>query len=147
MKRPMVYAFYGADDDCLYVGATENLGARIVNHGNGRPWWPEVARISAVACHDLTAARELEAQWIELLAPKHNKIRSFVTPPAERYDGAAARDVFTVADAARQVGKSPRTILRWIKAEKIAAIKLGPGTAAYVIARAEVERIQQQDAA
>ena len=58
-----------------------------------------------------------------------------------------APDVLSVASAARELHRSPRTILHWIKADKIAATKTGPGTAAYVIARAEVERIQQQDAA
>lgn len=58
-----------------------------------------------------------------------------------------APDVLSVASAARELHRSPRTILHWIKAHKIVATKTGPGTAAYVIARSEIERIQAQDAA
>lgn len=58
-----------------------------------------------------------------------------------------APDVLSVASAARELHRSPRTILHWIKAEKIAATKTGPGTAAYVIARSEIERLRQDSAA
>lgn len=56
-------------------------------------------------------------------------------------------DVLSVASAARELHRSPRTILHWINAGKIAATKTGPGTAGYVIARSEVERVQAGEAA
>ena len=56
-------------------------------------------------------------------------------------------DLLSVAQVAAEVNRSHRTILHWIAANKIAATKLGPGTASYVITRAEVERIKTMDAA
>lgn len=55
--------------------------------------------------------------------------------------------VLSVAAFAREVNRSPRTILHWITAGKLAAEKTGPGTAGYVIDPSEVERIKSQDAA
>lgn len=56
-------------------------------------------------------------------------------------------DLLSVAQAAREIHRSPRTVLHWINAGKITATKLGPGTAAYVIARGEIERVKAEDAA
>ena len=51
-------------------------------------------------------------------------------------------EVLSVVQAAERLGLSPRTVLYRIKTGKIAASKLGPGTAAYVITRDEVERVR-----
>jgi excisionase family DNA binding protein len=51
-----------------------------------------------------------------------------------------APEVLSVKQAARELNLSPRAVLHRIHAGTIAAIKLGPGTAGYVIARSEIER-------
>ena len=56
-------------------------------------------------------------------------------------------EVLSVVQVAAELHRSPRTIQHWITSGKIAALKLGPGTAAYVITRDEVERIKTLDAA
>jgi hypothetical protein len=49
-------------------------------------------------------------------------------------------EVLSVVQAAAELNLTPRAIQHRIKAGTLAAVKLGPGTAAYVITRAEVER-------
>jgi excisionase family DNA binding protein len=51
-------------------------------------------------------------------------------------------EILSTAQAAKVLGVSHRTVLHWIAAGRIAALKTGPGTAGYVIARAEIERLQ-----
>ena len=53
-------------------------------------------------------------------------------------------EVMNVVQAAAELLVSPRTVLHRIKAGKIAATKLGPGTSAYIISRAEVERCKAE---
>lgn len=56
-------------------------------------------------------------------------------------------DPVSVKVAAGEFNKSPRTILHWINAGKLRATKLGPGTASFVISRAEIDRLKQDQAA
>jgi len=57
-------------------------------------------------------------------------------------------DLMNVAQAARALGLSRRTILRRIDSGDITAHKLGDGeTSAYVITRDEVERLASEGAA
>jgi hypothetical protein len=57
-------------------------------------------------------------------------------------------DFVNVRDAARELGLAPRTVLARIRHGQIAAEKIGPGkTSAYIIAKAEIERIKAATAA
>lgn len=49
-------------------------------------------------------------------------------------------EVLSVTQAAQALNITERAVRHRIKAGTLAATKLGPGTAAYVITRAEVER-------
>lgn len=51
-------------------------------------------------------------------------------------------DILSVAQAALVLNLSARAVLHRIHAGTIEAIKLGPGTAGYVITRTEVERVK-----
>lgn len=56
---------------------------------------------------------------------------------------APTLDLLSVTQAAEELCVSPRTVQHWIAGNKIAATKIGTGrTSAYVITRAEVERIR-----
>ena len=56
--------------------------------------------------------------------------------------------IVTVAVAAEEWGIDRRTALRWIAAGKVAAEKIAGGkTNAYVLTRAEVERVKREKAA
>ena len=56
-------------------------------------------------------------------------------------------DVLSVEQVATALSITPRAVRHRIKAGTLAATKLGPGTAAYVITRAEVERAKAEAAA
>ena len=51
-------------------------------------------------------------------------------------------EVLSVAQVAAELSITERAVRHRIKAGTLAATKLGPGTASYVIARAEVERVK-----
>lgn len=56
--------------------------------------------------------------------------------------------VLSVAQTARELNLTERAVRHRIKAGTLAATKLGPGTASYVITRDEVERVKAaEDAA
>ena len=75
MKRPMTYALFGVGRTCLYVGCTENLGQRLVNHSNTKTWW-EVATIEAEGS---------AATRVELLAKLHDEARRYYGDTAVRF--------------------------------------------------------------
>lgn len=56
-------------------------------------------------------------------------------------------DLLSVAQAAAELNLTDRAIRHRIKAGSITATKLGPGTSAYVITRAEIERVKTGGAA
>lgn len=53
-------------------------------------------------------------------------------------------ELLSVAQVADALQISPRAVLHRIKAGTLAATKLGPGTAAYVITREELERAKTE---
>lgn len=53
-------------------------------------------------------------------------------------------EVLSVAQAARELNLTPRAIRYRILAGTLAATKLGPGTASYVVTRAEIERAKAE---
>ena len=61
-----------------------------------------------------------------------------------RHMEAQTPQIVTVAVAAEEWGIDRRTALRWIAAGEVAATKVGEGrTNAYVLTRAEVERVKR----
>lgn len=54
-------------------------------------------------------------------------------------------DLLGVDDAARELHITPRAVRHRITAGTLAATKLGKGTAAYAITRAEIERAKAAD--
>lgn len=59
----------------------------------------------------------------------------------------APPDLLSVAQVAQELRLTERAVRHRIKAGTLAATKLGPGTASYVITRAEVERVKAAEAA
>lgn len=53
-------------------------------------------------------------------------------------------DLLSVAQAATELNLTPRAVHHRIKAGTLTAVKLGPGTSAYVITRTEVERAKAE---
>lgn len=56
-------------------------------------------------------------------------------------------DFLSVAQAARELCITPRAVRHRITTGTLAAHKLGPGTASYVITRAEIDRVKAVEAA
>jgi hypothetical protein len=144
MKRPASYVLWGTTE-ALYVGATENIGARLTNHSNSKAWWPDVLSISVLNHASMEAARRSEARLIADLSPIHNVIRSYVAPSREA-NPPGDSDVLSVEQAAAALSITPRAVRHRIKAGTLAATKLGPGTAAYVITREEIEAAKDREA-
>lgn len=61
--------------------------------------------------------------------------------------GSEAPEFCSVSQAASELNITERAVRHRIKAGTLAATKLGPGTASYVITRAEIERAKREDAA
>jgi predicted GIY-YIG superfamily endonuclease len=66
-----VYELYAADETCLYVGCSLNVGSRIQVHV-ARSWWAEVDRIEAKLYPDFATGRAAVKVRIGLLKPVHN---------------------------------------------------------------------------
>ena len=57
-------------------------------------------------------------------------------------------DLLTVRQAAHELGLSPRSVLHRITTGTIGATKIGDGrTSAYIVTRAEVERVREESGA
>lgn len=71
----VVYRFYNAVGECLYVGWSHNVLKRFENH-RATTWWKQVARIELD--HQPTAAKAQahEATLIAELRPAHNRVHN-----------------------------------------------------------------------
>lgn len=76
---PLDYALHDAADDCLYVGMTSDLKARLRVHSK-KEWYPRVSRVTVVQVvgtrHDALRA---EDEMIERLRPTFNWIGTEMT--------------------------------------------------------------------
>ena len=72
-SRPHVlYRFFDDLDVLLYVGITVHLPTRLADHEEGKPWWPEVARMTAEPYPDRPAVLAAEKMAIQSERPKYN---------------------------------------------------------------------------
>ena len=69
-----VYTFWADGGECLYVGHTSNLPARLGRHMSERPWFPQVARIEVTVVEGADAGAAVEAATIRELNPTHNRV-------------------------------------------------------------------------
>lgn len=70
-----LYRFYSDSGQLLYVGITNNPGARFSQHQADKPWWHDVAGISVEKHETRQDALAAEARAIEVERPLHNKVR------------------------------------------------------------------------
>jgi len=68
----VVYSFYDANGDLLYVGQSINVGARIQYHSTQQPWFSEVADIRLEYYPNDKAMCRAEIQAIARGNPKYN---------------------------------------------------------------------------
>lgn len=71
-QQHVLYRFFNAADELLYVGITNNPGRRFDQHGDTKPWWTEVANIRMEVHPDRAAVLEAERHAVATEHPKHN---------------------------------------------------------------------------
>lgn len=72
-QRTVLYRFYGADDQLLYVGITNKPGQRWEAHMRLQPWWPQVQRQTSEWHPNREAAADAEIVAIREEGPLHNR--------------------------------------------------------------------------
>lgn len=71
--RPNVlYRFWNAKDQLLYVGITVNPGSRWQTHERDKAWWADVARVTVEHFPDRTSVEAAEREAIRTERPLHN---------------------------------------------------------------------------
>lgn len=70
-RSHFVYRLYSADEDLLYVGVTNDVATRFLNH-HAKAWWPEVAQWKITTAPSRVVALYLEAEAILTEHPRHN---------------------------------------------------------------------------
>ena len=71
-RRHVVYRFYDADREVLYIGITINPPARFTQHQVSKTWWDDVARITLEKHPSRESALLAEREAIITERPHHN---------------------------------------------------------------------------
>lgn len=72
MRPHVLYRFFDADDQLLYVGISLQGLRRMSTHQATKPWWPTVVRTSLEHFPDRESAREAERVAIAEEGPLYN---------------------------------------------------------------------------
>jgi hypothetical protein len=107
-----VYELFDHAGQCIYVGATRNVGDRFSQHSKTQPWWGDVdpKRTIVTFYTDSWAAREAERELIRERQPSHNRggvTSGHIPYPARRPEGVVPEwtphvlEVLRKRDAAR----------------------------------------------
>lgn len=82
-----VYRFYDADGTLLYVGITLDPHTRWEDHRTGKPWWPDVASITAHRYPTRLDALIEEDRAIRDEGPLYNRANSRAAPKERKCPG------------------------------------------------------------
>lgn len=72
MKPVVVYRYFSATDELLYIGCTENLEQRAKGHQRTSRWFTSVARVEVEGPYDFETGRQIEKAAIQSEKPIHN---------------------------------------------------------------------------
>ena len=72
LNNPTVYRLYSARGILLYVGSTNNPGARLPHHRRTK-WWEQVVTVRLEHFPTMEDARRAEGEAIGAEAPRHNR--------------------------------------------------------------------------
>jgi predicted GIY-YIG superfamily endonuclease len=90
-ERPHVlYRFFDAEDELLYVGITVGLRGRLAKHEVEKHWYGEIARISVEHFPSRDAVLAAEKAAIQAEKPQHNVQHNGVRPASSSTIGATA---------------------------------------------------------
>jgi len=70
--KACVYIMYNKDNECLYVGITNNMDIRINQHVHDKEWIKEVSNIRISEYINRNVARIYEIYYISTMNPKYN---------------------------------------------------------------------------
>lgn len=76
-----VYLSANLDGELLYVGSTNDMRRRILEHRRLSDWWSRASWVKFATVSSLSLAREFERDLISTLAPLHN-VRLRNAPPS-----------------------------------------------------------------
>lgn len=71
-ERTALYRLFGADNELLYVGITNNPERRLDHHRARKPWWREVTMRVVEWYDDRPAAERAERKAIQTEGPRYN---------------------------------------------------------------------------
>lgn len=71
-RQHVLYRFFGADDELLYIGITNNPSRRMDQHSQGKPWWTEVVTVRMEVHPSRSAVLDAERIAIARERPLHN---------------------------------------------------------------------------
>jgi GIY-YIG catalytic domain-containing protein len=73
IARPhALYRFFAADDSLLYIGITNDLGARFTGHSGDKDWWVAVVRVAVEHFPDRRSVLDAERAAIVAEKPRYN---------------------------------------------------------------------------
>jgi len=72
MKAAVVYRFYNANHELLYVGCSSDFLTRMASHRLSRDWFDEVAKVTVAHFDDTLTAYEMESVAIATEHPRYN---------------------------------------------------------------------------
>lgn len=78
--RHVLYRFFDADDQLLYVGMTMDPGTRWKAHGRNKSWWAEVKKITLEHFDSYEAVADAEIAAIDAENPLYNVVRTEYKP-------------------------------------------------------------------
>lgn len=107
MTDHVLYRFYSATGQLLYVGITWNPPTRFQSHRRTKSWWRDVAGITIEHYDSRSDLENAERRAIQVERPLHNVVRAKPTPeppppqrePEPESDAAALFDSTSQADA------------------------------------------------
>lgn len=83
-KRTMLYRFYNAEGELLYVGITDQPQVRWAAHARNSLWWPRFCIVHTEWLATRADAEVAEAAAIRRERPRHNVSHSVVPTPTRR---------------------------------------------------------------
>ena len=136
----ILYRFFDAAGDLLYVGITCNPPGRLKGHKTTKSWWSEVANITMERAESRSELKRLETAAIRRENPRYNIALKPQPRPVQLSIVPTSSGVLSVSQATARTGIPKRTLQNAIATGRLKAHKLAGATAAYLIDEADLDR-------
>lgn len=103
----VLYRFYGAKNELLYIGITGDFPSRLNQHSKDKPWWVEVQTITLEHFHSRRVVESAELDAIGRERPRYNVIGNGRMVPAAGagWVASALKAKATIAAQKRQMDR------------------------------------------